>query len=144
MVADIEPDIIDITESWAHKDMVDAELMLTGYVMFRKDRQERMGGRVIMYIKDSIQAYELQMENDSKSFYIYVRSKQKVRNKVGPLKNITGTVISDGFQMAEDLNEYFSSVFTKEDISSLPLPARKFEGDESQNLGQLFVTPEMI
>ena len=25
-----------------------------------------------------------------------------------------------------------------------PLPARKFEGDESQNLGQLFVTPEMI
>ena len=46
--------------------------------------------------------------------------------------------------MAEDLNEYFSSVFTKEDISSLPLPARKFEGDESQHLGQLFVTPEMI
>ena len=46
--------------------------------------------------------------------------------------------------MAEDLNEYFSSVFTKEDIGSLPLPARKFEGDASQNLGQLFVTPEMI
>ena len=46
--------------------------------------------------------------------------------------------------MAEDLNEYFSSVFTKEDISSLPLPARKCDGDESQNLGQLFVTPEMI
>ena len=46
--------------------------------------------------------------------------------------------------MAEDLNEYFSFVFTKEDISSLPLPARKFEGDESHNLGQLFVTPEMV
>ena len=46
--------------------------------------------------------------------------------------------------MAEDLNEYFSSVFTKEDIGSLPLPARKFEGDASQHLGQLFVTPEMI
>ena len=38
MVADIEPDIIGITESWAYKDMVDAELMLPGYVMFRKDR----------------------------------------------------------------------------------------------------------
>ena len=35
MIADIEPDIIGITESWAHKDMVDAELMLSGYVMFR-------------------------------------------------------------------------------------------------------------
>ena len=65
MVSDIEPDIIGITESWAHKDMVDAERMLSGYVMFRKDRQERMGGGVIMYIKDSIQAYELQMEKEA-------------------------------------------------------------------------------
>ena len=65
MVADIEPDTIGITESWAHKDMVDTELMLPGYVMFRKDRQERMGGGVIMYIKDSIQAYELQMQKEA-------------------------------------------------------------------------------
>ena len=84
------------------------------------------------------------IKNDSKTFYAYVRSKQKVRDKVGPLKNSAGNVISDGFQMAEELNEYLSSVFTKEDIGSLPLPARKFEGDASQNLGQLFVTPEMI
>ena len=62
MIADIEPDIIGITESRAHKDMADAELMLSGYAMFRKDRQERRGGGVIMYIKDSIQAYEIQME----------------------------------------------------------------------------------
>ena len=33
---------------------------------------------------------------------------------------------------------------TKEDVSSLPLPARKCEDDESNHLGQLFVTPEMI
>ena len=44
--------------------------------------------------------------------------------------------------MAEVLNEYFSSVFTKEDISSVPVT--KFEGDKSEQLGQLFVTPEMI
>ena len=44
--------------------------------------------------------------------------------------------------MAEVLNEYFSSVFTTEDISSLPVT--KFEGDKSEHLGQLFVTPEMI
>ena len=42
--------------------------------------------------------------------------------------------------MAEVLNEYFSSVFTTEDISSLPLT--KFEDDKSDNLRQLFVTPE--
>ena len=46
--------------------------------------------------------------------------------------------------MAKDLNEYFSSVFTIEDISSLPVPFTKFEDNESEHLGQLFVTPEMI
>ena len=53
-------------------------------------------------------------------------------------------MISDGFQMAEVLNEYFSSVFTTEDISSLPVPFTKFESNNSEHLGQLFVTPEMI
>ena len=46
--------------------------------------------------------------------------------------------------MAEFLNEYFSSVFTTEDVGSLPVPFTKFKGNKSENLGQLFVTPEMI
>ena len=52
--------------------------------------------------------------------------------------------VSDGFQMAEVLNEYFSSVFTTEDISSLLVPFTKFEGNKSEHLRQLFVTPEII
>ena len=39
--------------------------MLSGYVLFRKDRQERRGGGVIMYIKDAIQSYEILMENEA-------------------------------------------------------------------------------
>ena len=46
--------------------------------------------------------------------------------------------------MTEVLNEYFSSVFTTEDISSLPVPFTKFEGNKSEYLGQLVVTPEII
>ena len=42
--------------------------------------------------------------------------------------------------MAENLNEYFSSVFTREDISALLVPEIKFEGRESGYLGQLIVT----
>ena len=79
------------------------------------------------------------IKNDSKSFYAYVRSKQNVRDKVGPLENNRGNIISEGFQMAEVLNEYFCSVFTTEDISSLPVPFTKFEGNKSEHLGQLFV-----
>ena len=84
------------------------------------------------------------IKNDRKRCYAYVRSKQKVRDKVGPLENNRGNIISDGFLKAEVLNEYFSSVFTTEDISSLPVPFTKFECNKSEHLGQLFVTPEMI
>ena len=54
---------------------------------------------------------------DSKSFYAYVRSKQNVRDKVGPLENNAGNIITQGFLMAEELNRHFSSVFTREDTS---------------------------
>ena len=46
--------------------------------------------------------------------------------------------------MAEKLNEYFSSVFTREDISILPVLETKFEGREFDYLGQLIVTPTMV
>ena len=47
MVAYIGPHVIGITESWANEDIVDAELALTGHVLFRKDIRERRGGGVI-------------------------------------------------------------------------------------------------
>ena len=62
MVEDIDPHIIGITESWATPDISDAELGMTGYVIFRKDRLGRRGGGVILYIKESIQAYEIKLE----------------------------------------------------------------------------------
>ena len=60
---------------------------------------------------------------DSKSFHAY---KQNVRDKVGPLEDSAGNIISQGFLMAEGLNGYFSSVFTREDISSLPVPDAQY------------------
>ena len=65
MVEDIDPHIIGITESWANTDITDAELGLTGYVMFRRYRIGRRGGGVILYVKESIQAYEIQLEREA-------------------------------------------------------------------------------
>ena len=59
MVEDIETHIIGITESWANTDITDVELGLTGYVMFRRDRIGRRGRGVILYVKESIQAYDI-------------------------------------------------------------------------------------
>ena len=64
-VEDIDPHIISITESWANTDITDAEFGLTGYVMFRRDRIGRRGGGVILYIIESIQAYEIKLEREA-------------------------------------------------------------------------------
>ena len=46
--------------------------------------------------------------------------------------------------MAEELKMHFSSVFKREDTSSLPVPVTKFNGSEEERLGQLVVTPEVV
>ena len=46
--------------------------------------------------------------------------------------------------MAEELNLHFSSVFTREDTSSLPVHETKFNGTKGERLGQLVVTPEVV
>ena len=65
MVDDIKPHIIGITESWAKNDITDAELGLEGYAMFRKDRMGRRGGGVLLYIKDTIPAYAVQLQEEA-------------------------------------------------------------------------------
>ena len=73
MVADIDPHVIGIMESWANKDIVDVELVLTGYVMFRKDRRERRGGGVILNI----------LKDLSKHMKYHRKVKQIVRKQFG-------------------------------------------------------------
>ena len=65
MVEDIDPHINGITESWTYIDTTDAELALTGYVMFRRDRIGSRGWGVILYVKESIQAYEIELEREA-------------------------------------------------------------------------------
>ena len=97
-------------------------------------------------VRKSKRNFELKLapyKISSKSFYAYVRSKQN-RDKVGPLEDIAGDKITEGILMAEELNMHFSSVFTREDTSSLPVPETKFNGSEEERLGQLIVTPEVV
>ena len=99
-------------------------------------------------VRKSKRNFELKLaqniKSDSNSFYAYVRSKQNVRDKVGPLEDNAGDILTEGFSMAEELNMHFSSVFTREDTSSLPVPETKFNGSEWERLGQLVVTPDVV
>ena len=49
----------------ANKDISDAELGLTGYVMFRRDRIGRRVGVVILYVKESIQICRIKLEREA-------------------------------------------------------------------------------
>ena len=53
---------------------------------------------------------------NSKSFFAYVKSKQRTRDRVGPLKK-DGLIVTDNKEAANILNEHFTSVFTQEDVS---------------------------
>ena len=46
---------------------------------------------------------------------------------IGPLKDESGSLITDEKEMADKLNKFFASVFTDEDISNIPVQGRETE-----------------
>ena len=83
-------------------------------------------------------------KDNSKSFFAYVRSKQRTRDKVGPLKDKLGKIIVDDQQGADLLNEYFCSVFTKENLENIPQPDLKFKGTEKEKLLDLVISEDDV
>ena len=67
-------------------------------------------------------------DGNKKPFFNYIKRKTKSRAGIGPIARGSGELITDEAEMAEELNEYFSSVFTREDIPGLGPPT-----NENQN-----------
>ena len=75
-------------------------------------------------IKDFVQRFEQKLgdniKHDSASFYKYVKSKQQVKDSIGPLKGENGEISSDSKFMAEELkNAFFASSFSRENTKIL-------------------------
>jgi len=51
-----EPDIIGITESWTTDKVLDSELIISGYDLFRCDRPSNNMGGGVLYTKAELQA----------------------------------------------------------------------------------------
>ena len=70
--------------------------------------------------------YEKRLANDGdcRPFHQYLKSKTKSRTGVGPLIS-NGSSTSDSTEMAGILNNFFSSVFVKEDKTNIPSPVAK-------------------
>jgi hypothetical protein len=70
-----------------------------------------------------------------KSFYSYIRSTAKTKDRVGPLKDSNGVTVTDDESISKLLNDYFSSVFTDESLNPvLPIVQDLFKEDQSKKL----------
>ena len=83
-----------------------------------RDAKRRFEKRIAKGGEDSI---------SKRKFYSYVKNKTKTRSGIGPLKSDTSQVVSEEKDMAELLNRFFSSVFTREDSNNISEPKEKVE-----------------
>ena len=65
--------------------------------------------------------------NNSRKFANYIKSKTKTRISVGPLKSKEGTLLTEESEIAGELNTFFASVFTTEDVETVPNKAMETE-----------------
>ncbi|CAM5084504.1 unnamed protein product, partial [Eretmochelys imbricata] len=84
-------------------------------------------------------------KGNNKMFFKYIRSRNPAKQPVGPLDNQdTKGALKDDKVIAEKLNEFFTSVFTAEDVREIPKPEPSFVGDKSEELSQIEVSLEEI
>ena len=57
--------------------------------------------------------------HNPKSFYSYINERRIVRDNIGPLKTLEGILITTDNDMANIMNNYFSSVFTIEQLNNV-------------------------
>ena len=60
------------------------------------------------------------IKSDPKAFYKYIKQKTKNKQEITALKTDKGTLTSTDEEIAELLNEYFSTVFTNELTNVIP------------------------
>ena len=84
------------------------------------------------------------VQNDSKSFYAYVRNKERNKVKVGPLRDNAGNIITEDKTTANIFNDYFASVFTVEDRDNIPLAEQIFTGLESEGLSEICISEDIV
>jgi len=85
-----------------------------------------------------------QIKHNKKSFYAYVRSKTKFKATVGPLSNSSGQSYTQNADMAEEFNNYFASVYTKENTNNIPEASGIYQGTVNDSLQDVLVDRYLI
>ena len=109
---------------------------------------KKIAAKAAREVRNARRRFEIKLsaniKKDSKSFYAYVRSKSSSKVKAGPLIHEDGSVIESDKEMAEQLNKYFSSVFTDEDTTHLPMAEQVFGTECGEALTDIEGTPPRL
>ena len=84
------------------------------------------------------------INNDSKSFFAYIRTKSRTKAKLAPLVNKLGELSLDDRSNANILNNSFGSVFTKENIESMSKPRKQFDERKGSKLTDTEIEPPIV
>ena len=96
-------DIITLSETWLNKDIDDNEIELPGYSITRRDRSERTGGGVMIYIRENLVFNERNdLHNSNEAIWIQVN-----RTRCKPL--IIGCVYRPPNQQVDKFLEDFNN-----------------------------------
>ena len=91
-MSSLDVDVIGITESWLNSEILDSEIQLAGYDLFRRDRDKARGGGVLLFVKHSVNPSEhcmLSVFQDQVwckvcDLYIGIRYRSSNTTTVGP------------------------------------------------------------
>ena len=82
-----------------------------------------------------------EIKNNNKLFWRYVNANRKSKAEIPDLERKDGTKATTDYEKAEELNQQFSSVFTREDTETLP----EFEAlNIPSPLSSINITPEKV
>ena len=85
------------------------------------DRAKRESSiRVKVAKRDYEKSVAINMKDDSKIFWKFVQSKTKVKDQIQCLIDEGGEIYSDDREIAQQLNSFFKSVFTEENLANPP------------------------
>ena len=90
--------------------------------------------------------YEIKVAREAKSnpkgFFNMYRT--KTRERIGPLKTEAGEIIESGEDMCKLLNDYFLSVFTRENQDTIPVREEVFQGEDNEKLRDVIITRQVV
>lgn len=89
------------------------------------EKYKKLEREVVKRIRNAKRKLEKEIANSSgkniKKFTDYIKAKTKSKTSIGPLKDSSGSILTEDKEVADHLNNFFTSVFTKDDGRIIPV-----------------------